>query len=343
MSQALARPMIGLIFIVWDRLVLCARIIVQRNGTRDLRVDLPHSPRYGSGDILLFSANPKMSDAIENSRLVVNKLRGQATSDGAGVKMTRVMGTPRLDNFDPFLLLDEFRSDDPNDYIAGFPDHPHRGFETVTYMLAGFMKHADNQGNTGHLGPGSVQWMTAGRGIVHSEFPEQEAGLMWGFQLWVNLPSTEKMTKPRYQDIQGDQVPEVALAQGVRARVITGEIGGVRGAVTDVATSPVYFDLHFEPGGSYSVSLPTGHNVFLYVYQGAAQVGPVGNASEVRRGEIALLSHGPSVDIHANEASRLILVGGRPLNEPIARYGPFVMNTNEELHQAFADYQAGKL
>ena len=160
------------------------------------------------------------TDQTVRTREVIGKLRGQATSDGAGVRMTRVIGTPRLDHFDPFLLLDEFRSDDPNDYIAGFPDHPHRGFETVTYMLAGRMKHGDNQGNTGLLGPGSVQWMTAGRGIVHSEFPQQVEGLMWGFQLWVNLPAKDKMTAPRYQDIQGDDIPEVEAAEGVHARVI---------------------------------------------------------------------------------------------------------------------------
>ena len=182
-------------------------------------------------------------------REVARKVRGQPTSDGAGVRMTRVIGSQVLDSFDPFLLLDEFRSDDPNDYIAGFPDHPHRGFETVTYMLAGRMRHGDNQGNTGLLGPGSVQWMTAGRGIVHSEFPEQQEGLMWGFQLWVNLPRTDKMTAPRYQDIPAADIPEVELAPGVRARVLVGIVGGTAGPVTDVATEPVYFDLHLDAGG----------------------------------------------------------------------------------------------
>lgn len=256
--------------------------------------------------------------------------------------MTRVIGTPLLDHFDPFLLLDEFRSDDPNDYIAGFPDHPHRGFETVTYMLAGHMKHGDNQGNTGDLGPGSVQWMTAGRGIVHSEMPQQENGLMWGFQLWVNLPAADKMTAPRYQDIQGDDIPETEVAPGVHARIIAGELAGVAGAVTKVATEPVYYDLQFDAGESLSVPLPESHNAFIYVYQGSIRAGADGTG--VDRGELALLSHGDSLELAAgDEPSRLILVAGRPLNEPIARYGPFVMNTTDEIRQAFLDYQSGRL
>jgi redox-sensitive bicupin YhaK (pirin superfamily) len=278
------------------------------------------------------------------SRIVVHKLRGRPTSDGAGVRMTRVIGTPALDHFDPFLLLDEFRSDDPNDYIAGFPDHPHRGFETVTYMLAGRMKHGDNQGNTGLLGPGSVQWMTAGRGIVHSEMPQQENGLMWGFQLWVNLPASDKMTAPRYQDIQGDQIPEAGVAPGVNARIIAGELGGVTGAVSQVATDPIYYDLHFAAGASMSVPLPEGHNAFLYVYQGRIAAGPEGARNTIERGELALLSHGDSIELAAaDEPTRLIVVAGRPLNEPVARYGPFVMNTDDELRQAFMDYQSGRL
>jgi redox-sensitive bicupin YhaK (pirin superfamily) len=274
-------------------------------------------------------------------REVIQKLRGQPTSDGAGVRMTRVIGTPQLDHFDPFLLLDEFRSDDPNDYIAGFPDHPHRGFETVTYMLAGSMKHGDNQGNTGLLGPGSVMddgW----RGIVHSEFPQQVEGLMWGFQLWVNLPASDKMIAPRYQDIQGEQIPETTLADGVRARVIAGELGGTHGAVTGVATQPIYYDLHLDKGRAYSVSLPAEHNAFIYVYVGDALIGA--KSTPAQRGELALLGHGETVRVAAGSADcRLILVAGRPLNEPIARYGPFVMNTREEVYQAFEDYRAGRL
>jgi redox-sensitive bicupin YhaK (pirin superfamily) len=258
--------------------------------------------------------------------------------------MTRVIGTPALDHFDPFLLLDEFRSDNPDDYIAGFPDHPHRGFETVTYMLAGRMKHGDNQGNTGLLGPGSVQWMTAGRGIVHSEMPQQVDGLMWGFQLWVNLPAADKMTTPRYQDIQGDQIPETRVADGVHARVIAGELAGVPGAVSNVATDPIYYDLLFDAGATLSVPLPAGHNAFVYVYQGAMLAGEGGAATTIERGELALTSQGDSLVLTAtDQPGRLILVAGRPLNEPIARYGPFVMNTAEEIRQAFMDYQAGRL
>jgi redox-sensitive bicupin YhaK (pirin superfamily) len=275
-------------------------------------------------------------------REVARKVRGQPTSDGAGVRMTRVIGSQVLDSFDPFLLLDEFRSDDPNDYIAGFPDHPHRGFETVTYMLAGRMRHGDNQGNTGLLGPGSVQWMTAGRGIVHSEFPEQQEGLMWGFQLWVNLPRADKMTAPRYQDIQAADIPEVALGNGVRARVLVGTVGGTAGPVTDVATEPVYFDLHLEPGATYTAVLPASHNVFAYVYAGEAKIGAA--STLIARGELALTTHGATMPVTAGaEGAKLIVVGGRPLNEPVARYGPFVMNTVDELKQAFEDYQAGRL
>ena len=275
-------------------------------------------------------------------REVARKVRGQPTSDGAGVRMTRVIGSQVLDSFDPFLLLDEFRSDDPNDYIGGFPDHPHRGFETVTYMLAGRMRHGDNQGNSGLLGPGSIQWMTAGRGIVHSEFPEQQEGLMWGFQLWVNLPRTDKMTKPRYQDVQGDKIPEIELGPGARARVLVGTVNGTSGPVENVATEPVYFDLHLEPNASYTAELPPGHNAFAYVYQGDAKIGAASTA--IARGELALLTQGESLPVTAGGAgARLIVVAARPLNEPVARYGPFVMNTPDEIRQAFADYQAGRL
>jgi redox-sensitive bicupin YhaK (pirin superfamily) len=202
-------------------------------------------------------------------------------------------------------------------------------------MLAGRMRHGDNQGNQGLLGPGSVQWMTAGRGIVHSEFPEQEEGLMWGFQLWVNLPSTDKMTAPRYQDVQADGIPEVELGPGARARVLVGSVNGVAGPVKDVATAPMY-------GASYTAELPEGHNVFAYVYAGDAKVGAAGTS--IARGEMALTSHGTSLPVTAGaDGARLIVVGGRPLGEPVARYGPFVMNTQEEIRQAFADYQAGRL
>jgi redox-sensitive bicupin YhaK (pirin superfamily) len=275
------------------------------------------------------------------SRDVSRILSGTPTSDGAGVRMTRVIATAELDHFDPFLLLDEFRSDDPGDYIAGFPDHPHRGFETVTYMLAGAMKHGDNKGNSGLLGPGSVQWMTAGRGIIHSEMPQQEDGLMWGFQLWVNLPADMKMTEPRYQDIPAGDVPETRVGKNVTARIIAGELEGVIGPVRGIATEPFYFDVRCGEGADIRFATPEGHNVFAYVYEGAVDIG-AGQGRTVRRGEIALLATGSSVSISSDQSARFILVGGKPLNEPVARYGPFVMNTADEIRQAIMDFQAGR-
>ena len=271
-------------------------------------------------------------------RPVAKVLSGQPTTDGAGVRMTRVIATPALDSFDPFLLLDEFRSDDADDYIAGFPDHPHRGFETVTYMLAGAMQHKDNQGNTGLLGPGSVQWMTAGRGIVHSEMPQQEDGLMWGFQLWVNLPASDKMTTPRYQDIPATDVPEVSAGDGVTVRVIAGELAGTVGPVSGVATDPRYFDVRAPQGKALSISLPKSHNAFIYVYEGALAI----SGTEVSQGQIALLGKGEEVAFTATGDARALVVAGRPLNEPVARYGPFVMNTDAEIRQAVIDFQSGR-
>ena len=274
-------------------------------------------------------------------RAVAKVLSGMPATDGAGVRMTRVIATEQLDHFDPFLLLDEFRSDDPGDYIAGFPDHPHRGFETVTYMLAGAMKHGDNKGNTGLLGPGSVQWMTAGRGIIHSEMPQQEDGLMWGFQLWVNLPAEHKMTEPRYQDIPASDVPETAIGEHVTARVIAGEFGGVSGPVSGVVTEPLYLDVRCEGAASAEIPTPDGHNVFAYVYEGAVNIGGA-QGTTVRRGEIALLTAGPMVSVSCDEPAKFILVGGKPLQEPVARYGPFVMNSAEEIRQAIMDFQSGR-
>ncbi len=252
--------------------------------------------------------------------------------------MTRVIATPQLDLFDPFLLLDEFRSDDPDDYIGGFPDHPHRGFETVTYMLAGKMRHGDNQGNEGLLEPGSVQWMTAGRGIVHSEMPMQEDGLMWGFQLWVNLPAADKMTAPRYQDIPASRVPEASLDEGVVARVIAGALGDVPGPVSGVATSPFFFDVRMQARTHARIDTPDGHNVFVYVYEGTLAV----DGDKLDRGEIGLLTNGDGIEVSSTDGARCIVVGGRPLQEPVARYGPFVMNTEQELRQAVVDFQSGR-
>ncbi|HEU0277508.1 MAG TPA: pirin family protein [Rhodanobacteraceae bacterium] len=273
-------------------------------------------------------------------RRIFRRIRGMDTSDGAGVKLKRVIGQPALDMLDPFLLLDEFRSDQAGDYIAGFPEHPHRGFETVTYMLAGHMQHGDNHGNRGDLSPGSVQWMTAGRGIVHSEMPQQENGLMWGFQLWVNLPAKDKMTAPRYQDIAPEKIPVVHPADGVEVRVIAGDFGGVSGPVSGIATAPIYLDLAVQSGASISVPLPEGHSAFAYVFEGAsAQV--AGEA--LARSELAVLGKGESVTIAGGDMpARVLLVAGQPLKEPVARYGPFVMNTTEQIHEAIADFRAGK-
>ena len=276
-------------------------------------------------------------------RTVSRVLSGYPATDGAGVRMTRVIATPELDHFDPFLLLDEFRSDDPDDYIAGFPDHPHRGFETVTYMLAGSMEHRDSQGNQGTLGPGSVQWMTAGRGIVHSELPQQEDGLMWGFQLWVNLPATSKMTQPRYQEIPADGVPEVTVCEGVTANVIAGSVAGVDGPISGVETDPLYLDIQMRAGTKARFGVPVTHNAFVYAYGGRLEIGDDSPLS-LARGQIALLEKGTGevVQVTALEESRLLLVAGKPLGEPVARHGPFVMNTRAELEQAFRDYQAGR-
>jgi hypothetical protein len=279
------------------------------------------------------------AQAAGASRPVLRVVRGQPASDGAGVRLTRVIGTGALADLDPFLLLDEFRSDDAADYVAGFPDHPHRGFETVTYMLAGRMRHGDNQGNSGLLRPGGVQWMTAGRGIVHSEMPEQENGLLWGFQLWVNLPARDKMTAPRYQDIDPDAIPEVATAGGGRVRVIAGRFEGTEGPVQAVATEPIYLDVGLAPKTALACPLPRGHAAFAYAYDGAVRI----DAREIGRGELAVLGTGDRATLAAGERSaRLILVAGRPLDEPVARYGPFVMNTVEEIRTAIEDFHAGR-
>ena len=278
-----------------------------------------------------------------SSRSVVRVIRGRPTSDGAGVRLTRVIGGPELGDFDPFLLLDEFGSDRPGDYIAGFPSHPHRGFETVTYMLAGRMRHKDNHGNEGLLVAGSVQWMTAGRGIVHSEMPEQESGLMRGFQLWVNLPAKDKMTAPRYQEFAPEQIPLARPAPGVEARVIAGAVGDVRGPVQAIATDPTYLDFALEPGARHVHALPEGHNAFVYPFEGSVRVGKGEGARVLAARELGALGSGTEVEIAAEgEGARVLLIAGRPLREPIAKYGPFVMNTEAEIHEAVADLRAGR-
>lgn len=276
-------------------------------------------------------------------RSVARVLPGLPASDGAGVKLTRLIGQPALDRLDPFLLLDEFRSDDPGDYIAGFPTHPHRGFETVTYMLAGRMRHRDTAGNEGLLQPGSVQWMTAGRGLQHSEMPEQEDGLMWGFQLWVNLPAKDKMTPPRYQDIPPQDIPERELAGGGRVRVIAGTFDGTHGPVQARATQPLYLDVSLPAGATFDAAVPEGHHAFVYPFVGNVRVGGDVREATLQRSQLGVLGDGGSVRVHAHEGeARFLVVAGRPLNEPVARYGPFVMNTQDEIRAAFDDFRAGR-
>ncbi|MFP7723656.1 pirin family protein [Lysobacter sp. A3-1-A15] len=282
-------------------------------------------------------------NAIAPAARITRTVHGMPASDGAGVKLTRVIGSPQLPDLDPFLLLDEFGTDRPEDYLAGFPDHPHRGFETVTYMLDGRMRHKDNHGNEGVLVPGSVQWMTAGRGLVHSEMPEQEAGRMRGFQLWVNLPARDKMTAPRYQEFAPDCIPQVTPAPGVSVKVIAGQVEGVTGPIVQPATAPLYLDIALEPGASWECALPDGHNVFAYAYEGGVVLGEGDDARPLPVQALAVLGGGSRLSLRADETgARLILVAGRPLREPVARHGPFVMNTREELMQAFVDFREGR-
>ena len=279
---------------------------------------------------------------LRTPRQVERLVQGRATRDGAGVKLTRVLTQDLQRRLDPFLMLDAFGTDEADDYIAGFPDHPHRGFETVTYMLEGRMRHRDSAGHEGLLGPGGVQWMTAGRGVIHSELPEQQEGRMEGFQLWLNLPGRDKMRDPWYRDIASAEIPELALP-GATVRVIAGESHGVAGAVQRDATQPTYLDIRLEPGASFEQALPESHNAFVYVYRGALRFD---TGCLVPTGRMAILANTPGSDgarlTASEEGARVILVAGQPLGEPIAQYGPFVMNTEGELLQAVRDFQAGK-
>ena len=279
---------------------------------------------------------------VKLPRTVERLVTGQATSDGAGVKLQRIL-TPDLQHrLDPFLMLDAFGSDKPDDYIAGFPDHPHRGFETVTYMIAGRMLHRDSAGNEGLLQNGGVQWMTAGRGVIHSEIPQQDQGVMEGFQLWLNLHSSEKMNTPWYRDFQNQQLPQFQTPEGVSVTVIAGTSYGVLGAVIREITQPVYLDVHMPKGARFEQTLPANHNAFVYVYRGEVRIG--GQTVPVQR--MAILANTPQADgvvIEASADAQLILVSGLPLKEPIVQYGPFVMNTKEEIYQALADFRDGRL
>jgi redox-sensitive bicupin YhaK (pirin superfamily) len=287
-----------------------------------------------------------MTQTVTQARSLERLVRGQDTSDGAGVKLKRVLTHDLQQRLDPFLMLDAFGSDKPGDYIAGFPDHPHRGFETVTYMIAGRMRHRDSRGHEGLLENGGVQWMTAGRGLVHSEMPEQEEGVMEGFQLWLNLPSQRKMCDPWYRDIPSSEIPEVHLPGGLRVRVIAGVCAGVAGAISRDQTEPLYLDMHFDganDAAALSHALPAHHNALVYPYRGALEVcGATGSQSVPQAHMGVLRNEGDGLVLRAASGTRAIVIAGQPLKEPIAQYGPFVMNTREELMQAVDDFRAGK-
>lgn len=280
-----------------------------------------------------------------NKRHISRLVRGLPATDGAGVELTRVIGQPAMPMLDPFLMLDAFRSDKPEDYIAGFPPHPHRGFETVTYLLAGRMRHRDSAGHEGVLNAGDIQWMTAGRGIVHSEMPEQQDGLLEGFQLWVNLPVAHKMDAPAYQEFDASRIPNETREGGVEIRVIAGVTStGTAGPVIQPLTEPLYLDVSLPAGSSFSEHVPATHNAFVYVIRGPLNADddtPTGHT--LQRDELAVFSDGELIEITASENdARFLLLAGRPLNEPVARGGPFVMNTRDEIRQAFDDYEQGR-
>lgn len=282
------------------------------------------------------------TQSVHNSRTIERLVTGQATSDGAGVKLTRVLTQNLQQRLDPFLMLDAFGSDKPDDYIAGFPDHPHRGFETITYMLAGRMLHRDSAGNEGLLENGDVQWMTAGKGVIHSEIPQQKEGVMEGFQLWLNLPKRDKMNNPWYKDIKNNELPKYVTQKGVAVTVIAGQSNGITGAVTRDITQPCYLDVHMPAATQFEQKLSPAHNAFIYVYRGEVSVG--GKAVSAQRMAI-FTNHSESdgVVIEASEDAKFILISGQPLNEPIVQYGPFVMNTQQEIYEALSDFREGRL
>ena len=284
-----------------------------------------------------------------SSRRLQQIIPSVATSDGAGVSLRRSLGQSQASRVDPFLMLDEFSSDDPDDYIAGFPSHPHRGFETVTYMLDGHMLHEDHLGNRGNLLPGGAQWMTAGRGIIHSEMPQQESGRMRGFQLWINLPAAEKMKPAHYRDIRPNEIPSVALPDGGEARVIAGSIlgstGAVHGPVQGLSTEPLYIDVRLLAGAGFTHELPVGHSAFVYAYDGSVAIGPAEDRRILAAQVAGVLSTGErQVEISADAGpARFLLLAARALHEPVAQYGPFVMNSRDEIEQAVSDYRNNRL
>ena len=282
-----------------------------------------------------------------SERTLNRVIAGVETSDGAGVRLRRSIGSTPGTRLDPFLMLDEFGTENPDDYIAGFPPHPHRGFETVTYMLNGHMRHEDHMGNVGELTEGGVQWMTAGRGVIHSEMPQQSEGRMRGFQLWINLPAAEKMKPASYRDIPAGDIPETVLPGG-RVRIIAGEISGndgpVRGPIRGLTTEPVFLDIEIAAGATFEYGLPAEHNAFVYAYEGSVSVGTGADAETLPPRSAGILSAGERVALASvGDAARVILLAGKPLGEPVAQYGPFVMNTREEIERAVADYRTGDL
>jgi len=274
------------------------------------------------------------------ARKIGQIIEPQAVVEGAGVRLKRSIGTRTLDYLDPFLLLDHFQSKNPADYQAGFPLHPHRGIETVTYLLTGAVRHKDSVGNAGEIGPGDLQWMTAGRGIMHEEMPQVRPEGVAGFQLWVNLPAKQKMIAPRYQNIHANEIAAVARDGGATVRVIAGKVDGVAGPISGIAAEPMYLDVSIAPHGSFSLPIPRGHSAFAYVFEGEGKFGP--EKRSVATPRLVVWDDGDSVEVTTEErAARFLLVSGKPLNEPIARYGPFVMNTKAEIEQTLRELQAG--
>ncbi|MFQ3250755.1 MAG: redox-sensitive bicupin YhaK (pirin superfamily) [Glaciecola sp.] len=291
---------------------------------------------------MMTDINPTINTTVSaelNTSTITKVVEGMSASDGAGVKLKRVLGQPKLQRLDPFLMLDEFGSEDAQDYIAGFPKHPHRGFQTVTYMLNGKMQHKDSSGNEGIIEDGGLQWMNAGKGIIHEEMPMQIEGKMRGFQLWVNLPSSEKMSKPGYQDIPTANIPELNSEKGSLIRVLAGNFKGQEGAVSTQAVKPQFFDFHLVDNESLEVPTQSTHNGFLYVYEGEVDVA----GQVLTKGQLGVLAFTDKLILNTKSAAKVILVSGEPINEPVVQYGPFVMNTQEEINQALRDFQQGVL
>lgn len=289
------------------------------------------------------TVTPDIKDTVKNSRQIEHLYAGVDTQDGAGVKLTRVLTQQLQERLDPYLMLDNFKSHNPDDYVAGFPNHPHRGFETITYMITGRMRHRDSAGNEGLLQNGGVQWMTAASGVIHSELPEQENGAMEGFQLWLNLPAKDKMNDPWYKDFQSDDLPKYSTEDGVDVTVIAGQSHGIEGAVTRDITEPSYLDIYLPAGTSFSQAIPADHNAFAFVYRGTIEIA----GETVPTKTMAILENntdtdGVTITADSSEDTKVILITGRPLGEPIVQYGPFVMNNQQEIMQAVTDFQSGK-